>query len=422
MLPMINGKNFHECDEEDLKLLIDNSDFRENEYIDYKKNFSFLEITKDKKDIITQKKAEFKSDVCAFANAEGGYLIYGISDDNGCASELCGVDIPNDDTDKFELDRRNDLAGIQPRVPYLNFHFVKLENRKYIVIIYIKHDSFAPYLHIEDEKNYKVYRRTGNRKTVMTYTELRNMFNQSLSLDKEIYNYRKERIHYYSEQSEEDRDSYSRYLLLHIIPEIFIDPSFNQNMFFLEKNKHISFGSIFSEFGCSYRSMPCVDGLRFLNDVKAHDKTEGYINNNGVIECFFSLKKYLDFEYSNYTQGFFKWDYIWKKIKRTLEQYKETMNQHDNFFKNLNNDTKIYICLSIIGCKGVMTQNPKETDQMYFGYIDRNKLICNPIMLEKLSDDDGFGIGIKSLQIEYLQSIGIKYGKDLDTLMKEVYE
>ena len=47
--------------------------------------------------------------MCAFANAEGGYLIIGISDDNGCASELCGIDIPDDDLDKFELDRRNDL-------------------------------------------------------------------------------------------------------------------------------------------------------------------------------------------------------------------------------------------------------------------------------------------------------------------------
>ena len=47
------------------------------------------------------------------------------------------------------------------------------------------------------------------------------MFNQSLSLDKEIYNYRKERIQYYSEQSENKNDTFSRFLLLHIIPETF---------------------------------------------------------------------------------------------------------------------------------------------------------------------------------------------------------
>lgn len=43
MLPKINGKSFLECTEEDLKGLIDNEAYREDEYIDYKKTFSFLE-------------------------------------------------------------------------------------------------------------------------------------------------------------------------------------------------------------------------------------------------------------------------------------------------------------------------------------------------------------------------------------------
>ena len=32
-----------------------------------------------------------------------------------------GIDIPNDDTDRFELDRRNNLIPINPRTPYLKF-------------------------------------------------------------------------------------------------------------------------------------------------------------------------------------------------------------------------------------------------------------------------------------------------------------
>lgn len=46
MLPKINGKSFLVSSEEDLKLLIDNPDYRENEYIDYKRTFSFLEMEK----------------------------------------------------------------------------------------------------------------------------------------------------------------------------------------------------------------------------------------------------------------------------------------------------------------------------------------------------------------------------------------
>ena len=60
MLPKINGKSFLECTEEDLKILIDNPDFRENEYIDYKQNFAFLELPKGKER--NEKIAEFKMD------------------------------------------------------------------------------------------------------------------------------------------------------------------------------------------------------------------------------------------------------------------------------------------------------------------------------------------------------------------------
>ena len=74
MLPQINGKSFLTCTEDDLKVLVENADYRENEYIDYKLNFAFLEI--EKGPVRDSKKAEFKTDVCAFANADGGYLIF----------------------------------------------------------------------------------------------------------------------------------------------------------------------------------------------------------------------------------------------------------------------------------------------------------------------------------------------------------
>lgn len=85
-------------------------------------------------------------------------------------------------------------------------------------------------------------------------------------------------------------------------------------------------------------------------------------------------------------------------------------------------DSKVFICLSIIGCKDITTQTPAEEDIGYYiGSIDRDRIMCNPIVVEKISDDDIFWFGIKMLQIEYLQSIGVKYDKKLDELMKEVY-
>lgn len=49
MLPTINGKSLLECSECDFEDIIDNPDYRENEYIDYKRNFSILEYSKEQK-------------------------------------------------------------------------------------------------------------------------------------------------------------------------------------------------------------------------------------------------------------------------------------------------------------------------------------------------------------------------------------
>lgn len=408
MLPTINNKSFLECSSSDLEILLDNSDYRENEYIDYKANFSLLEVLKGERN---QKKIEFRNDICAFANAEGGYLIYGISDNNGCASKLIGITIENDDTDRFELDRRNDLTGIQPRVPYLKFHFIRLESQKYIVIIYVQHDRFAPYVHIEDEMNYKVYKRVGNGKRIITYTELRAMFNHSYSLDTEIYNFRNKRINYYSKQSQSATDHFAKYLLFHIIPETFMDQEYNQNMFLLERKKGRRLGLVFASFNCCLDSIPCVDGLRFVSPSNGYSKAECYMNNNGCAECFFSLTDRINKGQDRYPDGFIPWGDLWEKINSVCDGY-------ISIFKDSLSDHRLFFCISIIGCKGVMSEDP-NTNWGYKGEIDRDVLLCQPVTSFNSENTD---IVMKRLELEFLLSIGVKQNKELFGLINELYD
>lgn len=415
MLPKINNKSFLECTAEDLQVLIDNPDFRENEYIDYKKNFAFLEFPKDKKELIANKILEFKNDICSFANAEGGYLVFGISDENGCAKEIVGIDIPEENTDKFELDRRNNLNAISPRVPYLKFKFIKLPNDKYVLIIYIKHDNFAPYMHIENERNYQIYTRSGNGKRTMTYAELKNMFNQSLVLDKEIFNYRTERINYYKNQAEATTDTRSRFLLFHIIPETFLDSSYNKNMFVLDRFNRRNFSSIFSEFRCATTAIPCVDGLRYVQYDNHYEPSECYVYNNGIIECYSVFDDtVLRADEQKYPNGFIPWKYIWDKLQNTYENYKEK-------FKDIYTSDKIYLCVSIIGCKGVTSES--ETGFFrHMGKIDRDLVMCSPVCVDNLNDDNENELILKRLYIEYLLSIGVRQNEKLTELIKEVYD
>ena len=64
MLPQINNKSLLECTEIDFTEILNNPDYRENQYLDYKRTFSFLEVDKSK---AAEKISEFRTDICAFA-------------------------------------------------------------------------------------------------------------------------------------------------------------------------------------------------------------------------------------------------------------------------------------------------------------------------------------------------------------------
>lgn len=408
MLPHINGKKLQDCTEDDLSVLLENENYRENEYIDFKRTFSFLEAgsVKERKD----KKAEFKSDICAFANADGGYLIYGIGDKKGCASHIEGIDISNNDTDKFELDRRNDLNGIQPKIPQLKFSFIRLKSGKYVVVIYIRHDEFAPYVHVEDEKNYRIYRRYGNGKRTISYSELRQMFYSSLSLEQAISEYTNKRIENYRSL---DGEPGAQFVHLMMIPENFLDYGYRQNAFVLEKTGKVSFGGVFQAFGCDPVSIPCVDGIKFVSYRNNYFKSEGYVKNNGIVEAYMSLTNQIDRYRDEYPDGFLACENLWDRLNEMCRMYTKVFN-------TLYTGERIFICLSIVGCRNVTTEG-KEYGFGYIGQIDRETVICDPIELLKIDDENEFEMVMKKLRISYYLAIGVKHNKVLTTLIDEVY-
>ena len=78
----INDKEFRDWTKEDIKALIENDVFRENNSIDYKVNFAMLECAD--KNLKKKKQAEFRNDICSFANSDGGYIFFGISEVSDC--------------------------------------------------------------------------------------------------------------------------------------------------------------------------------------------------------------------------------------------------------------------------------------------------------------------------------------------------
>lgn len=234
------------------------------------------------------------------------------------------------------------------------------------------------------------------------------MFNQSLSIENEVRVYRQNRIDFYRNQEDTEDYRYSKFLLFHIIPDTFNDSTYRKNLFFLQRqNPNLKFSSIFDGTGCDFRMQPNVDGIRYPGN---NYGMECLLNNSCIAECFFPLYECLDAT-DRFPNGYFPSEYIWNKLEPVIRQYTSIM-------KNLLESKRVFIGISILGCKNVASENHYET--FFPGSIDRNTIICNPITIENIDDVNEIEASLKWLQIEYSLALGIKSSKKLKELIDDV--
>ena len=75
-------------------------------------------------------------------------------------------------------------------------------------------------------------------------------------------------------------------------------------------------------------------------------------------------------------------------------------------------------CVSIVGCKGIAS---KEDELKRFEtVIDRNQMLCEPIVFTKIEDKNAFYLDLKRLHLEYLLALGIKRGPLVNKLINEI--
>ena len=80
--------------------------------------------------------------------------------------------------------------------------------------------------------------------------------------------------------------------------------------------------------------------------------------------------------------------------------------------------SRIFVCVSIIGCAGVVTED--EFDADFRGNIDRNELICDPVCIEDYSNDEIVEEAKRELLLNYYLALGIQRGKELSQLIEQM--
>ena len=157
-----NKEDFHWNDIQDL---IEN-EVEENLHLDYK----------DERALDSQKIDEITRDVSAFANADGGIIIYGISEDNNSHKPLKPTPISNNKITKEWLEQKINL--IEPRIKDVRIYPIDIEERDgYIFIVKIPRSDDAPHM----AKDNRYYKRCNFSREPMQHYEVRDLFFRAIS-------------------------------------------------------------------------------------------------------------------------------------------------------------------------------------------------------------------------------------------------
>lgn len=211
---MIN-KDIEQVTKDDLQTLVDNA-VLERKTLEYKQA---LPRNSD------SAKKEFLADVSSFANASGGDLIFGITENKktGAPKSLDGLSIENPDQEILRLE--NTIRdGIEPRIPSISTRSIPLDSAKVALIIRVPKSWSAPHRVIWGGHD-KFFSRSSNGKYPLDVSELRSAFNLSETMTERIRNFRLDRISkiYANETPVPFHDNPK--IVLHLIPIISFNPA-----------------------------------------------------------------------------------------------------------------------------------------------------------------------------------------------------
>ena len=382
------NKPLEKWTKDDLESIIKDSDYNEKLHVDYKEEYNLYKIPKAKIPEREKEKNETRNDICSFANADGGYIIYGIKEEKGVPIEITDSNI--DDKDKFELEIRNIISKIEPVVPTIEIIEKEIDSEKKVQIIKIYKGIHTPYTH-SGNNNYYFFVRDGNGKRLMSYKEVQTMYNQSIILTNEIQAFCEAR---YSFIKQYGLVQSTKVAIIDIIPSTFLDDATFTYPYLLLKKNRIDFIDYFA-YHCNGDPEPNLDGMCY----KSGDSTIMFqIFNSNIIEKAFKIEDNLD-------------NVIQERIIDTNELDKnigKMTRETVAYYKKIELSAKVYLCTSVYGCGGLVSQICSEHFGSDICFIDRQKIICKPVEIYDINDDECVKNSIKQQKISLCLALGIK--------------
>jgi hypothetical protein len=316
---------FDEITEADLQNLIDNT-VLERKTLEYKR---ILPGNSD------GDKKEFLSDIVSFANAIGGDIIYGITeDDNHVPSSLDGIEA----TDGDELILRLDgiiRDGVQPRIPNIHIRTIPLRNGRIATLIRIPKSWLNPHM-VTYRGSSRFYTRASNGKYQMDISEIRSAITLSESRIQRIKEFVQSRISdIYSDNAQVPLTNFPK-IALHIIPFSSVDTQIVENF------ERLQMMPVIPMFTGGANSAFNADGyISYSTDPNGVSKGYVQIYRNGNIEAVSSFLSERDH------QTTLPITYIELGIIGALKNY-------SNFLRILSVEPPAFIFITLMKVKGLV--------------------------------------------------------------------
>jgi hypothetical protein len=127
---------------------------------------------------------EFLADVTAFANAQGGDIVFGLDEANGVAAELPGVAVDDPDAAILRLEGKLQ-TGVEPRLIGVRTKWVRLDNGRGVLVLRIPGSLSAPH-RVTFRNGARFYGRNSRGKYELDVHDLRHAFTESAQLPQQF--------------------------------------------------------------------------------------------------------------------------------------------------------------------------------------------------------------------------------------------
>lgn len=178
----LGDENLQAVEERHLKALVDAS-VPEGRTIEYKSALPGRSESDGK---------EFLADVCSFANASGGDILYGVEENGGVAATIPGVDVADPDEEVLRLENML-RSGLDPRLVGLRVRYIPLSSGGYIFVVRVPRSFNRPHA-VDYKGRFRFYSRGAAGKFGMDVAEIRSSVLGSESLAERVRSFRAERL------------------------------------------------------------------------------------------------------------------------------------------------------------------------------------------------------------------------------------